>query len=333
MDFHPGLNVIVGESYHGKSAIVRALRWLIWNRPVGEAFRSHWGGNTRVVLTDTDGNEVSRIRTSGSNEYRLNGTKLEAVGTSVPEEVSQMLNLNELNVETQFEPHFLITKSPGEVAKHFNKVAGLDQIDLGLSNVKSWITQIKRDKQKEESNLAAYQAQLQEYDNLDEVEKKMTAVEMTEAEVDKTQQNIDNLYSIHESITSIDQEIEERSFLLKQEDKVNGLLELQDEVEQLEKDLKELHKLVGGIKTYDREIERKSKLLKVENKVENCLEIYYEVEEYSYQKEQLKNLATALEKIKSDEEKTKSKLLALEKKWHQNTGEICPLCGNEIKDI
>lgn len=52
VEFGPGLNVIVGPSDHGKSALVRALRWLfIMNR--GD--RLHQGGSPAMPGTGGDG--------------------------------------------------------------------------------------------------------------------------------------------------------------------------------------------------------------------------------------------------------------------------------------
>jgi len=48
MTLSPGVNVIVGESDAGKSAIMRMLRLLITNRPSGDAYRSWWGGDTVI---------------------------------------------------------------------------------------------------------------------------------------------------------------------------------------------------------------------------------------------------------------------------------------------
>jgi len=40
LDLHKGLNVIVGPSDQGKSALIRALRWLCYNEPKGTDFFS-----------------------------------------------------------------------------------------------------------------------------------------------------------------------------------------------------------------------------------------------------------------------------------------------------
>ena len=50
LDFCEGVNVIVGPSDSGKSAILRALRWIVKNRPQGDVLRSHWGGETEASI-------------------------------------------------------------------------------------------------------------------------------------------------------------------------------------------------------------------------------------------------------------------------------------------
>ena len=72
LSFAPGVNVIVGASDSGKSAIIRALRWLIWNRPVGDAFRSHWGGETQVVVVTDELDTITRLKEKSGNYYFIN---------------------------------------------------------------------------------------------------------------------------------------------------------------------------------------------------------------------------------------------------------------------
>lgn len=89
LDFHPGVDVIVGPSDSGKTAIIRALRWLVWNRPTGDAVRSWWGGDTEVSMS-LPTSSISRIK-GKENQYTLNGLVFKAIGTDVPEEISKEL--------------------------------------------------------------------------------------------------------------------------------------------------------------------------------------------------------------------------------------------------
>ena len=120
LKFGKGVNAIVGRSHSGKSAVLRALRWVSNPRVAGTWFRSHWGGLTKVMLKTGEGVRVFRTRGKSKKDYFLNKEKLGAVGTHDDNPVSRALNMNELNWQLQFDRPFLLDCSPGEVASKLN---------------------------------------------------------------------------------------------------------------------------------------------------------------------------------------------------------------------
>ena len=136
MDFDPGVNVIIGLSDTGKSAIIRALKWVFFNRPLGDAYRSKWGGDTSVTLS-INNNKITRERSKkDGNVYKLNSMVFKAMSTGVPDEIVDAVKINALNLQSQIDPHFLFSNTPGEVASHINQITGLHKIDTGLHNLK-----------------------------------------------------------------------------------------------------------------------------------------------------------------------------------------------------
>lgn len=144
VEFAPGVNVVVGTSDGGKSALLRALNWVATNRPTGEAFRSRWGGDTVVTAVLADGGAVERLRSDKKNEYRLfaddpqaESTVLKAVGQDVPAEVAAALRLGDVNIQYQMDSPFLLSRdwSPGRVAEYLNEIVGLDAIDRAQATV------------------------------------------------------------------------------------------------------------------------------------------------------------------------------------------------------
>ncbi len=138
LSFDPGVNVIVGSSDCGKTAIMRALRYVCTNKPRGEGFRSHWGGETIVTL-EVDDVTITRYKDK-ENIYFLEDTEFRAFGNDVPEEIVTALNLDEdVNIQKQLDTPYLIPESAGYVAQHFNKMAHLEKIDLGNKNTQTLI--------------------------------------------------------------------------------------------------------------------------------------------------------------------------------------------------
>lgn len=132
----PKVTTIVGDNDAGKSAIIRALRWLVFNRPQGDRFIRKGAKRTRVTLF-VDGHRVSRIK-GGTNEYKLDGKRLKGFGTKVPQDVSGLLNLDALNFLRQHDPPgFWFSLSPGEVSRRLNDVVDLGAIDDVLSRIAS----------------------------------------------------------------------------------------------------------------------------------------------------------------------------------------------------
>lgn len=146
LELHPGINAIVGDSDKGKSATLRALLWAATNRPSGDAHISDWcrtksgglkkGSGARVTLTDATGT-CTRVRTGDVNGYEVNGILCEAVRTDVPEEAAAFFNLGEVNIQRQTDPPFLLASSAGEVARFFNRIIKLEEIDKTLSMAES----------------------------------------------------------------------------------------------------------------------------------------------------------------------------------------------------
>jgi chromosome segregation ATPase len=141
LEFSPGITAIIGESDSGKSAIMRAIRWVVDNRPTGEGFISWWNfqkgklaGSTKVTIETDDFIAVREKNKDGFNGYMANTTVYGTVGTDVPISITDGLNINEMNIHRQFESHFLLSMSAGDVAKYLNKLVKLDVIDTVIQN-------------------------------------------------------------------------------------------------------------------------------------------------------------------------------------------------------
>jgi len=141
INLHPGVNSIIGSSNSGKTSVLRGLLWVIYNRPSGQAFISHWNQtkkgvpieSTEVAVT-LENDTIIRGRDKDFNGYRINDKKpLEAIRMDVPEIVSSLFNLGEVNIQKQMDAPFLLSESAGEVARFFNREIRLDLIDRILS--------------------------------------------------------------------------------------------------------------------------------------------------------------------------------------------------------
>ena len=169
------ITTIVGTSDIGKSAIIRAMRWVVMNRPIGTTFMRRGAKRTSVTMK-VDGTEVGRIRSKDSNTYKVNDETFRAFGADVPDAVSRVLDMSELNFQGQHEPTLWFSLSAGEVAKQLNCVIDLDAID----DTRRALTERQNEVSAELDNINK---------NLNEIEKELESL----SQLDKIDEDLRNL--------------------------------------------------------------------------------------------------------------------------------------------
>ncbi len=197
-EFSPFVNVIQGLSTVGKTAVLRALRLLIDNRPSGGRFFSNFAGDkgeTKITL-DLDNGQivvVKSIKVSADKKevkathYYLDiaGKKFSftGVGESVPDDVKKILNLSELNVQRQFDMPFLVSSSAGEIARVINRITNLEKVDDWVSSLTSKINESNRSIVLLEDELKSARIDLDKYDGLDDTDQVVKDLLKTQGEL------------------------------------------------------------------------------------------------------------------------------------------------------
>jgi len=224
----PGVNVIIGKSDSGKSSIARGIRMLVDNRPSGDEFISNWGGPMELVMITDDGAVITRTKDKSYNAYHLMKQEFVAFKTDVPEEIRRALNIGAINLQHQFAGPFLLAEetSPGEVAKHFNRVAKLDKIDEGVKNINSAIRQIDQNIKAYGMNIESSEKKLEDYTHLEKFEIEVEALEQLGKQYNTKSANVSELGALIEEIKSIDTDIADWGVFLEMDDEVTKILDL-----------------------------------------------------------------------------------------------------------
>lgn len=133
---------LTGGSNGGKSAVLRAITALVKNESANDYVR-YGQKSLSVRLTFSDNHEVEWIKGGGENKYILtkpDGTSqvFDKVGADVPEEVRNVLKLGPIfvkggdkeyvNFHNQLESPFLISATPGNVAKLFGELTSASKL-------------------------------------------------------------------------------------------------------------------------------------------------------------------------------------------------------------
>lgn len=200
LNFENGLNVIVGQSDCGKSAIIRALKWVLYNEPKGNDFITQGENSCRVSITLSDDTTIVREKKSSKNIYRLikaDGTEnvYEGFGGDIPPQIAQAHNIikmqldsslsQSINIAEQLETPFLLSE-PGSVkAKAIGKLVGVDIIDEASKDVTRDIALIQNEEKRIDKDIADTDEKLEHYDKLDDLRKYIEQKEQLIAKLKK----------------------------------------------------------------------------------------------------------------------------------------------------
>lgn len=249
INFAPGLNAIIGQSDSGKSSILRAIKWLITNRPSGDAFRSYWGGDTNVTLHTT--NEIAiiqRFKTAKTNGYLLDNSKYEAIGTGVPDEIAKVLNIDDINFQQQLDRPFLLDDSAGEVAQHFNRIAHLDMIDTSVSYVKAQSRALTTHGTLLSTTIAKNESELCNYEFLPALEKDLIQLEDKKTLTIVLSEKMTKVQQIVTTYTSIARQMAEYKQITGLQGMADDLLKQIDKQKSYIQKIKDVQKAIANIK-------------------------------------------------------------------------------------
>lgn len=146
LELDPGVTTIVGSTDQGKSAVLRALRWVCLNKPRGDDF-INWEGARCAVTIRVEDHKITRAKGKDENTYIMDGKDLNAIGNDVPRDVMDILRIAPENFQEQHDPHFWISLPPPEVSRRLNEVVDLSVIDTTLSNLATSLRKTNAEKE------------------------------------------------------------------------------------------------------------------------------------------------------------------------------------------
>jgi exonuclease SbcC len=335
VDFVDGLTVISGSSDNGKSSILRAISWVVFNRPTGSEFITRGENVCEVTLKCTDAPPVTRVksRDGKKNYYMVGDQKLKAMGQTVPEEVTKVLGINEVNIQPQFSDYFLLQESPGEVAKFFNQLTNLDVIDRAfLLN--------KRNRGFIKHKLIDCEEQVElnteflknNYQQLPAVEKEADALEADMREHGKIKGRMQRIRDTLDSMGYVQDKIEDMSVLLGMEEECSLVIE-------------DGRQVLDAIKTRDRLLTRIDEIKERQDwltDVKTWLAvsdlndtISVDAHEWKNLRDKQRSLSKIIDKInhrlsKVNQIDTEIEELTAERDEVTSNLDVCPTCGRDM---
>lgn len=173
------INIITGVSSSGKTAIKRAIEWVLFGSDVAELDYRRWGSKeTSVTIWIDNGFNVERVRSDTLNRYilRKDGCTdilFDAIGKDIPEEIQKVIQVKKLsidgislnlNIANQLGIPFLLEQPPSFRAKLFNFLTGNELLDLIFKFLNKENLRISKDIKSKEALLLEQESQIKEFE-------------------------------------------------------------------------------------------------------------------------------------------------------------------------
>lgn len=324
-----GLNMVTGTSDAGKSSVVRAIKWVAENKPSGDSFRSHWGGNTSVAVVFNTGDCVERTKTNNENLYLVNGTEYKGFGTRVPGPVKKMFGFSDLSIQNQHDPHFMLTISSGKRIEKLNETVDLELIDKAskISRKKLRDSKRKKDELEEEienidSRLSGFAPVEKAMSLTNEARRSDTVATSAGRKIDELEEYVESFNKINKVFGKIERVVnnttkttdkikEKMKMVSLTVTKIHGLEDIVDKAENIDTSLEE----------YDSDVVEKivSKYNKLHQKMKEREHTLDEVEKLTKKSFDYEH---KLNKLDDEIEEIEEEIGGLS---------VCPFCGSQLR--
>lgn len=356
LEFVQGINIIVGQSNSGKSAILRAIKGAVLN-PNGSQKYIQKGADKFKVNLEYEGNSIEWSRGSKSPKYVVNGEEYLKVGnsnlTDILDNSGFVLNEsgNLMNIESELELPFPFDKNNSELFKLFEKNIFCISDSTAITKlIKADEEETARQKDAVESELKRYKQKLQAVSELEE--------EVNLDRLIEGRNNFANLLKKKDKlsldINSLNGIMSMRSVLSKDIPAVNIDKDILHSYIALQTDINKLENIRGVGATLSKEVPTASTPVEVApyielkddieklKQTEKIMSILSPLEapttrvidkEYISLREDINSLKRVQEQalnVKNDMVSLREQIESLKKEISEY--KVCPLCGHELGD-
>lgn len=329
-------NGIIGPSDNGKTAIIRAIIWALYNNPSGTSFIKKGENKCQVTLLFDDGASIVKTRTPKIHSYDLSEPgkepmHLEAFGVGPVDEVVAFHRMGfvdlfgekqALNVCEQLDAPFFLGESPATKALIIGRLGNTEVIDKAIKNNAADLREVKAQIKIYKSELKEVKSELKELKSLDkmgnaiEIAKiKLDRIKMIEAKnhniIDISHKIKDKINQVNslKSLVGVDEVmndvISSLDDLLIKERKLLNIKDINKKVKQGEKRLSELSKIskvdidevIRLINSLDVCIEKSKDISKIKRVSNNVKSLNNELSRLVVLAEADTNANEALEKV------------------------------------
>lgn len=228
-------NVILGPTDSGKSAILRAIKWCLYNEPDGTEFIRQGESKASVTVHFDNQTAVSRSKGKRENRYELFKSDesvliLESFGSGPIKEVVEFHGMREvnffgrsqsLNICDQLSLPFFLANSPIERATMIGQLAKTDVVDRAIKNTAGEIRERKSEYKIYKEQLNEVSDKLTPYENLFMAESSLIQMQSTLNSIKEKVAKIEHIKNTHAQIIKAQSQIQRSESILRHKGEID----------------------------------------------------------------------------------------------------------------
>jgi len=243
----PGVNIITGNSDSGKTAVFRAIKWVLRNKPSGNAFINKNTKAAYVSIHFSDGSKIERVKSESLNQYNIidsdgNTETLSDFGVNVPDEVSNkikmpLLNVDEktkidLNFSDQLDGPFLLSGTPRFAAATLGFLVKQDKVDAAIKLTKEQYRKFRSTSNTLIDSIEDNNAKLKIFPDMDKSKKLINTTHGMITEFKSTKDRLTKLTNTKTNLIESNRDIKQINIGLKIKSSIDVADNLMSELEQ-----------------------------------------------------------------------------------------------------
>jgi chromosome segregation ATPase len=237
IEFDPEWNLLVGTSNSGKSAILRAMGFLLYNKPDDlEDILNYEADTVTVTGYFSDGYIVKRERSKkkvNSVEVTYPNGEVESFpnfGTLYPPQVLRALGNPPVDVEQgplavrdQLAPLYIVHLSPTKLARVMSDLCNVSKYEVAAKNLASGAREFSKDIKQYQTRILKIDSDLQDYFGLDDEIERLDSLESTLEEAELLENEIEILNRLRTEYAEINRSGKDASKKRARSKKISAL--------------------------------------------------------------------------------------------------------------
>lgn len=264
LNFCSGVNGIIGISSSGKTNILRAIKLIFTNRPLGDGMISRFSVNKEAVIS-TKWSDVGTIKMVKGKDsyYQINNDKpFRKIGTSVPDKIKEALFLSDINFYGQFEGPFLIFSGPGEISRYINKATGAENFDIWTSNVNHRIKNLDFSLKDSDFRIEKYRIEKKKLAGVEKLDVLVRELKRVSKKIKNLQADYDEISELYSKFSGFESKLRMHKKILRFEKTLKKIASIREKIEFLEEDIDLVDDLLNLKKTKHELVKRHKELMK-----------------------------------------------------------------------